>query len=105
LCAQRVPHARMGPGCPLHALRAVRLLAGLREHVLNGDRLRPPQLAVMAQLNMWTRCCELSVAQSVDACCKPGLAEDMLARALGKRGEGKAAAAAAGAKAASAGGK
>jgi hypothetical protein len=64
-------------------LTAVRLLAGLREYVLNGDRLKPPQLAVMAQLNMWTRCCELSVAQSVDACCRPGLAGELLGRAVG----------------------
>jgi hypothetical protein len=65
------------------AAPTVRLLAGLREHVLSGQRLRPAHLAVMARLNMWTRCCELSVAQSVEACCRPGLGEELLARALG----------------------
>ena len=64
------------------AAPTVRLLAGLREHVLNGERLQARHLAVMAQLNMWTRCCELSVAQSVAACCSPGLAEELLERAL-----------------------
>ncbi len=64
------------------AAPTVRLLAGLREQVLSGQRLKPAHLAVMARLNMWTRCCELSVAQSVEACCRPGLAEELLARVL-----------------------
>ena len=41
--------------------------------------LEPAHVEMMAQLNIWTRCCEFSVANSVHDC----LDEDV--RAIGRR--------------------
>lgn len=43
--------------------------------VLGSFRLDAAQAQLLAQLNQWTRCCELSVAASIQDCFDPQLEE------------------------------
>eukprot|EP00877_Chromochloris_zofingiensis_P012234 jgi/Chrzof1/7264/Cz02g17030.t1 len=47
---------------------APKLLTALKEEVLSNFRLTPAFAAIMQQLNLWTRCCEFSVAGSIHDC-------------------------------------
>lgn len=53
----------------------------LRPQVLGSFRLGPEEEGLMAQLNLWTRCCEFSVAASVHACLDASLTRGLAARA------------------------
>jgi len=59
---------------------APRLIAQLKEHVLGSFRLEAEQAAIMQQLDLWTLCCELSVASSIHDCFEGSMKQDVLNR-------------------------
>lgn len=62
------------------AAAAPRLIARLREQVLGSFRLDNSGVEAMGTLNLWTRCCEVSVAASVNDCLDEDLRHGLLDR-------------------------
>jgi hypothetical protein len=69
--------------CYFSAFSAVapRVIAQLREQVLGSFRLEATGLELMRQLNLWTWCCEFSVAASLHDCLDDDIKHGLVARA------------------------
>jgi len=66
---------------------APRLIGRLKEQLLGSFLLGDEEAGLMEQLDLWTRCCEFSVAGSVHDCLEEGLRHGLVGRCGGCEGD------------------
>lgn len=67
------------------AAEAPRLIADLKEQILGAFKLTARHAEILQQLNLWTMCCESSVASSIHDCFEEGIKHRLIQRLEGKK--------------------